>query len=205
VSRFRLLLAVLAVVLVIRVAHDWRAESSGNVVAVEPRSLPERRTPGPSAYLTRFNNSSAHDVTISAQTGPKSERELSNAIAWPVRPRNADHAVIDVFAPAEPLHPALPSISDLVLGAQSPIHPPPPPPPPPEPPKPPPLSYAVIGDWTEDGQTAVLLYGTGGARLARVGDLLDPNFRVQAVAPGKMTVLYVPMNQTQDVTWIARR
>lgn len=74
--------------------------------------------------------------------------------------------------------------------------PPPPKPPPPPPPVAPPLPFQYAGRWTEAGSEVFFL--THGAQLytLRKGDMAA-QWRLDEVAPGQLTFIYLPLNQRQ--------
>ena len=73
----------------------------------------------------------------------------------------------------------------------------PPPPPPPPKPKAPPLPFTFLGRSFEDGGTAVFLGVRDRNRVVRVGDVLDRNWRVEAIGATSMTFTYLPLNESQ--------
>jgi hypothetical protein len=74
---------------------------------------------------------------------------------------------------------------------------PPPPPPPPPPPKAPPLPFQYLGKLSEDGETRVFLNHQGKHIIAKVGDVINGTYTVEAIAGGRMTLIYQPLNETQ--------
>lgn len=127
-----------------------------------------------------------------AQDGAEAPTET---LRWPVRPSSEDVAVVDLFAKPPPPPAAAPEATSAA----------PPPVLPLEaialPPTAPAFPYAVIGDWTEDRSTAAFLAARNEVKLIHINDLIDGVYRVQGLAPGKMIVIYVPMNQPQEITW----
>lgn len=78
--------------------------------------------------------------------------------------------------------------------------PPPPPPPKPEPPKAPPLPFRYLGKVLEEGQ--VLAFVSQGVRthLLRTGDVLA-EYQVEEITPTEMTIVYLPLNEKQHLTF----
>jgi hypothetical protein len=84
-----------------------------------------------------------------------------------------------------------------------------PPPPPPQPvqqevaPQPPPNPYRFAGTVEYGGSRRILLTRDG-SRLFEVkeGEVLEPGFRVQAVAPQAVTLLYEPLNTPMTVALV---
>lgn len=87
------------------------------------------------------------------------------------------------------------------------VAPPPPPPPPPviaaapPPPTAPPLPFAYMGSYQPDGQSTVFFL-TDADRVyeARVGDVLDNTYSVDAVRNGQLWLTYKPLNIQQSLT-----
>lgn len=72
-----------------------------------------------------------------------------------------------------------------------------PPPPPPAKPTAPPLPFQYLGKLSEDGEIRVFLNHQGKHLIAKVGDTINGNYRVEEIAGGRMTFLYQPLNETQ--------
>jgi hypothetical protein len=197
-KRVRVLLAALAFALGLRILLGSDA----------PRSIvPE----GSAAALEKAPDPAARGEAISATTGRNAPAPESGEVRngagtaaasppWPVRPSNEDTAVVDLFAKPPPPPPIVPVAPPVAA---------PPPVVPvdavPEMPKAPPFPYTAIGDWTENQTTAVFLARQNEVKLTRVNDLLDGVYRIQSVVPGKMVIVYVPMNQIQEITWTVQR
>lgn len=73
----------------------------------------------------------------------------------------------------------------------------PPPPPPPAKPTAPPLPFQFLGKLIEDGETRVFLNHQGKHLIARVGDVINGTYTVEAIAGGKMSFLYMPLKESQ--------
>jgi hypothetical protein len=82
----------------------------------------------------------------------------------------------------------------------------PPPPPPVRPPEkvkptPPPLPYTLLGTYEPGDDPTVFLLSRGDAVFdARVGDVLEQNWRLDSYENGELTVTYLPLNVQQVVT-----
>ena len=70
----------------------------------------------------------------------------------------------------------------------------------PEPlPQAPALPFRFLGRYIEDGQTIVFLLFNEQSLVAKVGDVLQQNYKVQSVTASAMTLVYLPLNQTQTL------
>jgi hypothetical protein len=85
--------------------------------------------------------------------------------------------------------------------------PPPPPPPPPrsaaaiaaEAPKPPPLPFRAIGRLI-DGDTVIVFLQSGNTTVpARRGEVIERNYRVEAIDDKQVTFTYLPLNLPQQL------
>ena len=80
--------------------------------------------------------------------------------------------------------------------------PPPPkaaPPPPPPPPRAPALPFRVIGRLIDGGDTQVFLQSGQATLVARRGDLIERNYRVDEVNEKQVVFTYLPLNQKQQL------
>lgn len=133
------------------------------------------------------------------------------ATTWPVRGANTEKRVGNAFL----------TRSEVAMQAvkRQPVAPPPPappyvPPPPPPPPVEPPPPLQVIGTWGEERNLAVFLSGPQGTLLARPGDVLLAQYRVQGITKQQVTLLQnsnqriwniaVPAAPTNLQTWPGR-
>jgi hypothetical protein len=194
--RFQLLLIALAGALALRLILG----SGAARLAAAERGGPQAPSAAGAAEVA---GNSPREAASSAQLAmraptPQVVPDASqDPLRWPVRPSNEDEAVVDLFAtpaPAPPVPEKPPQ--PVVVPVVAPIEPPAP--------RAPPFPYTVIGDWTGDQGTAVFLAGPNNTKMARLHDLIDGVYRVESVVPGKMVVLYVPMNQSQELTWNAQ-
>lgn len=73
------------------------------------------------------------------------------------------------------------------------------PPPPPTTAKPtaPPLPFQYLGKLNEDGDIRVFLNHQGKHLIARTGDIINETYRVDEIAGGRMTFLYLPLKEIQ--------
>ena len=61
----------------------------------------------------------------------------------------------------------------------------------------PPLPFRVMGRYIEDGQEIIFLQYNDQALLARVGEQLLDQYRIESLAGGVMTIVYLPLNERQ--------
>jgi hypothetical protein len=79
------------------------------------------------------------------------------------------------------------------------VPPPPPKPLPPPPPSAPPLPFAFMGKLVEDGQLTVFLTKQERNYVVKAGDTLDGMYKVEAVTPTMLTLVYLPLNIKQTL------
>jgi hypothetical protein len=72
-------------------------------------------------------------------------------------------------------------------------------PPPPPPPQAPPLPFKVLGQYSESGEVGVFLLHNDKTLVARVGDTLAEQYKVESLTGEVMTLLYVPLQQQQTL------
>lgn len=79
--------------------------------------------------------------------------------------------------------------------------PPPPPPPPAKPPPPmaPPLPYVYLGKKLEDGHWEVYLGRSEDILIVREGMALDGTYQVKSINPPTLTLVYLPLKQSQSI------
>lgn len=80
-----------------------------------------------------------------------------------------------------------------------------PPPPPPPRPTAPPLPFQYLGKLVDGGETRVFLNFQGGHVIAKVGDVINAQYRVEEIAGNRMIFLYQPLKETQVLTIGAER
>lgn len=78
--------------------------------------------------------------------------------------------------------------------------PPPPPPPKPEAPKAPPLPFRYLGKVMQEGEVMAFLGHGARTHLARAGDILA-DYRIEDITPAEMTLVYLPLNEKQRLTF----
>jgi hypothetical protein len=109
-----------------------------------------------------------------------------------IRPRDgSDTADASTWFPA-------PRPVPVKLAAPPPA-PPSAPPIPPPPPQAPPLPFKALGQYTDGGQVGVFLQYRDQNLVARVGDTLAEQYKVESLADGVLTLRYLPLNQTQTL------
>ncbi|WP_157991439.1 secretion system X translation initiation factor [Caldimonas tepidiphila] len=105
---------------------------------------------------------------------------------------------------------AAPSADLFAVRSWQPPPPPPPPPPPvvaaaplppPPPPQAPPLPFTLIGR-LEEGPERVVYFLRKGEHLhtVAVGDVIENTYRLEQAGGGRLTLLYLPLNQRQVLT-----
>jgi len=72
-------------------------------------------------------------------------------------------------------------------------------PPEPPPPQAPPLPFKALGQYTDGDQVGVFLQYRDQNLVARVGDTLAEQYKVESLAGGVLTLRYLPLNQTQTL------
>jgi hypothetical protein len=72
-----------------------------------------------------------------------------------------------------------------------------PPPPPPAKPTAPPLPFQYLGKLNEDGEIRVFLNHQGKHLIARTGDIINDTYRVDEIAAGRMSFVYLPLKEIQ--------
>jgi hypothetical protein len=70
---------------------------------------------------------------------------------------------------------------------------------PPPAPMAPPLPYTYMGKLSDQGQLAVFLTRNGKPYVARPGDVLDGQYRVDAIRPPVLELTYLPLEQKQTL------
>lgn len=71
--------------------------------------------------------------------------------------------------------------------------------PPPPPAQAPPLPFKALGQYTDGDQVGVFLQYRDQNLVARVGDTLAEQYKVESLAGGVLTLRYLPLNQTQTL------
>jgi hypothetical protein len=67
-------------------------------------------------------------------------------------------------------------------------------------PQPPPVPFRVLGKFVENGVAGVFVQLNDRTLVARAGDKLTEEYEVASISDQTMTVRYLPLNVTQDVS-----
>lgn len=119
-------------------------------------------------------------------------RAATRSVAQDLSPLASQRAPFDAQAPALFGRPA-PVVAPVVRRA-------PPPPPVARAPSAPPLPYTYIGSLKEEGRSAVVFLMRGQEFVsARVGGVLEKNYRIQSVDETGVTLIYLPLGLTQRI------
>jgi hypothetical protein len=70
---------------------------------------------------------------------------------------------------------------------------------PPPAPTPPPLPFAYLGKMVEEGQTILFLIHGDRTLAARVGDIIDDLYRIDAIEEGGIRFTYLPLDRRQTL------
>lgn len=71
--------------------------------------------------------------------------------------------------------------------------------PPSAPPQAPPLPFRVLGRYVEGGTVAIFVQHNDRNLVVRTGDTIDDTYKIESIAGGTMTVVYLPLNQKQTL------
>lgn len=97
--------------------------------------------------------------------------------------------------------PACPAAVANLFPVQSWLPPPPPPPPrKPDPPMAPPLPFKYLGQLQEDQGIVLFLEHGKLALVARAGETLAGNWRIEKITPTQAVFNYQPLDQSQTLT-----
>lgn len=132
----------------------------------------------------------AADATVPVTSADRSARRPAAVEVLRIRPRQDSD-------PAGPWFPAPRPVR--VAQAPRPAAPPPSAPPAPPPPQAPPLPFKALGHYTDGDQVGVFLQYRDQNLVARVGDTLAEQYKVESLAGGVLTLRYLPLNQTQTL------
>lgn len=69
--------------------------------------------------------------------------------------------------------------------------------PPPSPPAAPPLPFEFIGRLDDSIRLRIFLLHGDRVHTVEVGDVIDGTYRIEKIAAGELTLVYLPLNQTQ--------
>lgn len=147
------------------------------------------------------------DEAESPSPAPAKRAAVSAAETADIVNRAADHAAdapVDAALSAAPalaeVAPAAASDSESAtspFGVKSWLRPPPPPPPP----KPvaPPLPFQYLGKLSDGEQTRIFLKHDDKHLVASSGDVIMGVYRVDEIGAGRMTFVYQPLNEKQQL------
>ncbi len=76
-----------------------------------------------------------------------------------------------------------------------------PPPPPPAPPQAPPLPFVYMGKLIEEGRTVVFLTQGDRNHVVRQGDTIDGTWRLDALTEERLSFIYLPLKQRQELAF----
>ena len=74
-------------------------------------------------------------------------------------------------------------------------------PPPPAPPAPPPVPFVYLGRLVDGNTTTIFLSHQQRNLAVKVGDVIDNIYRVERVAENNMTLMYLPLNAQQQMSF----
>lgn len=139
------------------------------------------------------------DRSSPAQAIVAPSKPVAAASAPPPTPANRESQKLAAPPIAELAPRSLYTATDAnAFGAPKPKAPPPaPPPPPPPPPSAPPLPFRYIGKQFADGVWEVYVAKSDRTLVLRSGDVLDQQYKVEAISPPTLVLTYLPMNQKQ--------
>lgn len=145
------------------------------------------------AYVSQQDEAASDDAPVA----PRAARNPGAAGARAAAPAAADDAL--AVAPAR----AAAEVGRDLFAPHSFLPPPPPAstrPAPPPPPMAPPLPFRYQGRMTEGSATVVFLTHGERVLVARQGDLLNNQYRVESVGPTAITFLFEPLKQRQTLS-----
>lgn len=145
------------------------------------------------AYVSQQDDA----VTGDTVAAPRTARSSGNARATPAAA--ADDGALLAAAPAR----GEAEVGHDLFAPHSFLPPPPPAstrPAPPPPPMAPPLPFRYQGRMTEGSSTVVFLTHGERVLVARQGDLLNNQYRVESVGPTAITFLFEPLKQRQTLS-----
>jgi len=71
--------------------------------------------------------------------------------------------------------------------------------PPSAPPQAPPLPFRVLGRYVDGGAIAIFVQQNDRNLVVRTGDTIDDTYKIESIAGGTMTIVYLPLNQKQTL------
>jgi len=75
----------------------------------------------------------------------------------------------------------------------------------PPPPSPPPLPFTYLGRMVDGGVTTVFLATAQGNLMAKAGDVIQNQYRLEQVTDTSLTLIYLPLNAQQQMSLGAPR
>ncbi len=171
-------LLVVALVGVLLAAYFAPSPTDDDVLLSDRARAPATRPP-------------AVDATVPASSADRSTpRPAAVLQVLRIRPREGGPETAPWFPAPRPVQ---------VAKASPPAAPPPSAPPAPPPPQAPPLPFKALGQYTDGDQVGVFLQYRDQNLVARVGDTLAEQYKVESLAGGVLTLRYLPLNQTQTL------
>lgn len=166
----------------------------GDKTPNSPISEPTKATPAKKPAMARTSSQiTASAASPSNDTGAGSiEKKTSKITADQPLPRVQDRQKLIAHAEQTSTH-----LFDPHFWA-----PPPPPPPkplPPPPPSAPPLPFTYLGKQKEGEQWQVFLARGNTTFVVKLHEVIDNQYRIEAIAPPNMTLMYLPLNQLQTL------
>ncbi len=138
-----------------------------------PTSVDDGRTSRPGSGVSSLRVLSIHSRTVAEGGGEDSDDEHERA--------TRGFSAIQWAPPAQ----------RQVLPAS--------PPPAPPPLQAPPLPFQFMGKYVEGNQVAIFLKHNDQSVVARVGDVIANYYKVEGLQGGTLTLVYLPLNQTQTL------
>lgn len=170
-QRLRILICVFALSAVLVGYDQMGRPNTGAVAQAVPRSGPQPQA------ATRASPS---PVSVSGDAGRAAIGALASRAAYADASGNAFVSLAPPPPPAALMPQSMPVEEPVVPVA-------------------PPLPYTVIGKKQEAGGWEVYLSKGDDTYLAHVGDTLDETYRVAAISPPTMTLVYLPLNEQQTL------
>lgn len=128
-------------------------------------------------------------VQAKALPGVSDSSKRSNSSVIKIQSRDGDAEISDSFAAEQwtaPVKVAVVKVQPVVVVPEP-------------PPQAPALPFRFLGRYIEDGQTVVFLQHNEQNFAAKIGEVLQQTYKVQAITASAMTFVYLPLNQTQNL------
>lgn len=158
----------------------------------------QRSAPGPDGQRSSTTNrGNSTGEQVGGQAGKKAPDEalVQSLNAWLKQRVSHGSGVDNTTAP-------WPRAAMNAWASQSPPPPPPPPvvkPLPPPPPRAPQFSYQWVGRYVDTASRAVIA-GPSQTWVVAQGDVIEREWRVESIGERQMTLMYLPLQQTQTVS-----